>query len=201
MLVLGVVGPIAAGKSVVLAALQELGAATIGADEVSREILQPGRPELDKVREAFGDEFIDADGNVRRRALAELIFADAQARQRLNELMHPPMVARIAQHIQEYRNRPHSPPLVAVEAAVLLQMGAGELVDKLLLVDAPAEVRVQRLMQRDGLPAKEARRRVELHDRLGLNQVRADYVIKATGSPQDTREQVAALWPQLVEPG
>ncbi len=200
MVVLGVVGPIAAGKSVVLAALEELGAATIRADDVSREILQPGRPELDAVREAFGDRFISGDGSLRRQALADLIFADADARQLLNKLVHPPMVAGIARRVEEYRNCPHPPPLVAVEAAVLLQVGMGELVDKLLLVDAPTEVRIQRLIQRDGLPRAEARRRVELHDELGLGQVRADYVIEAVGSLDNTRDQVARLWPQLVEP-
>lgn len=199
MVVLGVVGPIASGKSVVLAALEEQGAAIIQADDISRELLQPGRPELEAVRAVFGDRFIAADGNLRRGALAELIFADAEARQRLNELIHPPMVARVAERLQEYRNRPHPPALVAVEAAVLLQMGAGELVDKLLLVDAPAEVRVQRLVERDRLPPDEARGRVRLHDQLGLGQICADYVIEATGSLQNTRDQVAALWLQIVD--
>lgn len=198
MVVLGVVGPIAGGKSVIMVALEEWGAATVQADAVSRELLVPGRPELQAAREAFGDGFVDAEGRLRRRALADLIFADGGARRRLNELLHPAMVARLAERIEQFRSGPGSPPLVAVEAAVLLQMGARELVDKLLLVDAPAEVRIQRLAQRDGLRLAEARRRVQLHDRLGLGRVCADYVIEAGGSLENTREQVAELWPDLV---
>jgi len=197
MVVVGVVGPIAAGKSVVLAALADLGAAVIQADDISREILLPGRPELEAVRQAFGDEFINPDGSLRRPALAELIFADPTARQRLNDLVHPSMARRITECIQQYRNSPHPPPLVAVEAAVLLEMGLQQLVNKLILVDAPAEVRVQRLMQRDGLAPDEARRRVAVHDQLGLDQVEADYVIQAVGSVETTRQQTAELWPEL----
>ena len=200
MVVLGVVGPIAAGKSVIIASLEGRGAVTIRADDVSRELLQPGCHELCAVQAAFGERFINGEGRLRRRALAELIFAEPAARRRLNELLHPAMVARIAEGIEQLRSSPQPPPLVAVEAAILLEMGAKQLVDKLLLVNAPVEVRIQRLAQRDSLPGDEARRRVAVHDRLGLGQVQADYVIETTGSLEDTRQQVARLWPRLLDP-
>ncbi len=198
MIVLGVAGPLASGKSTVLEMLQELGAATLRADDISRELLQPGQPVLEQVRAAFGDEYITPAGKLARKKLAELIFADTQARQRLNRIMHPPMVARLREILDEYRHANTPPPIVAIEAAVLHQMGLDQIVDKVLLVTASQQTRIRRLCQRDGLSDRQAQRRVELHDELGLGQVEADYIIDTNGELAQTRQQVTDLWAQLM---
>jgi len=199
MIVLGVAGPLASGKSTVLKLLEELGAATLRADDVSRELLQAGQPVFEQVRAAFGDEYLTPAGELRRKKLAKLIFADAQARQRLNRIMHPPMVAQLREIADEYRRAAEPPPVIAIEAAILYQMGLDKIVDKVLLVTASEPTRIRRLRQRDGLSEQQAQRRVKLHDELGLGQVEADYIIDTSGELAETRQQVTNLWAQLTE--
>ena len=199
MTVLGVAGPLASGKSTVLELLEELGAATLRADDISRELLQPGQPLFEQVHAAFGEEYLTPAGELQRKKLAELIFADNQARQRLNRIMHPPMVARLREILDEYRRANTPPPIVAIEAAVLHQMGLDQIVEKVLLVTAGQQTRIRRLCQRDGISNPQAQRRVELHDELGLGQVEADYIIDTNGELAETRQQVANLWTQLME--
>jgi len=199
MIVLGVAGPLASGKSTVLKLLEELGAATLRADDVSRELLQAGQPVFEQVRAAFGDEYLTPAGELRRKKLAKLIFADAQARQRLNRIMHPPMVAQLREIADEYRRAAEPPPVIAIEAAILYQMGLDKIVDKVLLVTASEPTRIRRLRQRDGLSEQQAQRRVKLHDELGLGQVEADYIIDTSGELAETRQQVANLWAELTE--
>ena len=198
MIVLGVAGPLASGKSTVLELLEELGAATLRADDISRELLQPGQQVLEQVRAGFGEEYITLDGALQRKKLAELIFADTQARQRLNRIMHPPMVARLREILDEYRRANAPPPMVAIEAAILHQMGLDQIVDKILLVTACEPTRIRRLCQRDGMSNQQAQRRVELHDELGLGEVKADYIIDTNGKLAKTRQQVGQLWAQLM---
>ncbi|MCK4323040.1 MAG: dephospho-CoA kinase [Armatimonadetes bacterium] len=198
MIVLGVAGPLASGKSTVLEMLEELGAATLRADDISRELFQPGQPVLEQVRAAFGEEYLTPAGELKRNKLAELIFADGQARQRLNRIMHPLMVERLREMAEEHRRSANPPPVIAIEAAILHQMGLDQVVDKILLVTAPEPTRIRRLCQRDGISDRQAQRRVELHDELGLGQVEADYIIDTNGKLAETRQQVEQLWAQLM---
>lgn len=199
MIVLGVAGPLASGKSTVLEMLQKLGAVTLRADDISRELLEPDQPVFEQVRAAFGDEYLTPAGELERKKLAALIFADAEARQRLNRIMHPPMVARLRQIVDGYRRANADPPVIAIEAAVLHQMGLDRIVDKVLLVTTCQQTRIRRLCQRDGIGEHQAQRRVELHDELGLGQVEADYIIDTNGKLAETRQQVANLWAELME--
>ncbi len=198
MIVLGVAGPLASGKSTVLELLEELGAATLRADDISRELLQPGQPVFEQVRAAFGDEYLTPAGELERKKLAELIFSDAEARQRLNRIMHPPMVARLRQIVDEYCQAANPPPVIAIEAAILHQMGLDQIVDKVLLVTACQQTRIERLCHRDGISTQQAQRRVELHDELGLGQVEADYIIDTNGEIANTCQQVERLWEELM---
>ena len=198
MIVLGVAGPLASGKSTVLAMLEELGAATLRADDVSRELLQPGQPVFEQVRTAFGDEYLTPEGELQRKKIAALIFADPQARKRLNRIMHPPMVQRLRELASDYRQAANPPPVVAIEAAILHQMGLDQIVDRVLLVTTCQQTRIERLCQRDGISNQQAQQRVELHDELGLGQVEADYIIDTNGKLSETRQQVTNLWAQLM---
>jgi dephospho-CoA kinase len=201
MVVLGVAGPLASGKSSVVEMLHDCGAATLRADDVSRELLQPGQATLAQVRRTFGAEFFRPDGTLHRSKLAALIFADPQARKRLNAIMHPPMVARLKEKLDAYRSQPTPPAVVAIEAAILHQMGLDRLSDRILRVTAPQAVRIRRLQQRDVLDAQEAEQRVRVHDEMGLGDLAADYVIDTSGELADTRRQVEQLWERLTGSG
>jgi len=195
VIVLGIVGPIAAGKSVVLQMLAELGATVVSADDISRQLLKPGSPLVAQIAARFGGRFIDDAGHLKRKELARLIFADAAARRQLNALTHPPMVAEIQRRIEQARA--DGVKVMAVEAAVLEQMGALDLVDKIVMVTAPPQVRRERLIQRDALDPAEASRRIAVQQQLGLEDTPADFTIVTDCPLECTRKQVQRLWETL----
>jgi len=179
--------------------LRDLGAVTVVADEVSRSLLQPGKPLLDRVLEAFGREYARPDGSLDRAALGRLVFADDEARQRLEALTHPAMLAGTRRLIEEAEER--GAAVVAIEAAVLYVMGADRLVDRVILVTADREERLRRLMARDGLSRQQADERLRLHERLGLDHPPADVVIDTTAGIEDTRRRVLEVWRELTGEG
>lgn len=196
MIVVGIVGGIGAGKTEVLRLLADLGAATVAADELNREVLAPGAETLGAVREAFGEAYFEADGQLRRRALGDLIFRDEAARRRLEAIVHPAMLARLQARLARWRTA--QVPVAVVEAAVLAQMGALELVDRVLLVSAPESLRRQRLQARDGLDAGQVGQRLALQAQMGLDAPAADYEIVNDGDLTSLREKVERFWRWLV---
>lgn len=199
MVVIGLIGPVAAGKSVVLSEFKRLGAVGIRADEVSRRLLTPGSALLAKVIEEFGEQYLLPSGELDRRALGELVFGDAVARERLERLIHPAMVAYLRQWVEQQSRRCPQPPAVVIEAANLVEMGGLDLVDVTVQVTAPAQMRVQRLMARDGVSERYARSLVALHEELGIGHFNADYEISTAGDLEETRRAVERLWGELVK--
>ena len=196
MIVIGIVGGIGTGKTEVLHLLQQHGARVVAADELSREVLAPGQPALQQVRQAFGDDFFDAQGQLRRRELGELIFRDEAARRRLDDIVHPLMTAALLRRLEAWRAE--GVEVAVVESAVLAEMGARPLVDRLVLVTAPEQAQLQRLRERDGLSEAEARRRVEAHQRLGLTACPADAMIENDGSLEKLTRRVEQIWNEVV---
>lgn len=196
MIVIGIIGAIGTGKTEVLCLLRERGARGVAADELSREVLAPGLPALQQVREAFGDEFFDAEGQLRRREMGELIFRDEAARRRLDDIMHPLMTEALRRRLAAWEAE--GVEVAVVEAAVLVEMGARPLVDRLILVTAPEEVRIQRLREHVGLTEAEARRRVAAHQRLGLEAGPADLIIVNDSSLEKLRQLVEQAWAEVV---
>lgn len=198
MTVLGVIGPIASGKSLVLEALARLGAATLQADSASRALLQPGRPELQAVIAAFGPDILRDDGSLNRQALGDRVFADAAARERLEALLHPPMVEWLRAEMARLGNTAPAPVVIALEAAILDRMGARPLCDKVLLVTAARGARKARLVAK-GLSPEQAEARLAVQDQMTLDGP-ADYVIDTGGPLAQTRVKVAVLWRRLSDP-
>lgn len=197
MLVIGLVGAIGAGKTEVLRLLGERGARTLAADELSRELLAPGQPALARVRAAFGDDYFDAQGHLRRKALGTLIFHDEAARQRLDAIVHPLMTELLAQRLARWRQE--GVAVAVVESAVLEEMGARPLVDKVVRVEAAEALRKSRLQRRDGLSEQEATQRLQAHTRLALDGTDADFLVTNDGEFEKLREQVEQLWRALVD--
>ncbi len=198
MTVLGIVGPMGSGKTFVLEALRRLGAVTIKADDLSRELLQPGAELTAKVRQAFGDECFDSQGHLLRGKLAELIFASEPARQRLNAIMYPAMRGLLRERLGQFRKLATPPALVAVEVANLYEMGAAGLVDYVLSVTASRPVREQRIRSRDYLSAAEARRRLDVHAAAGLDDNPADFEISTDKNGGQLQAEVEALYRRLT---
>jgi dephospho-CoA kinase len=199
MRTIGVVGPTGAGKSVVLRMLAALGAVTIEADDLSRELLGPRAPLTERIRAEFGDGYVRPDGSLKRSELAALIFSDETARVRLNAIMYPAMLDLLETRLAALRASDPAPALVAVEAANLLEMGADRCVDAIVLVDADPATRRKRLEGRDGLDTASAQERIEAQSAAGLDHPRADFSIRNDGEEGPLRSRVEKLLRQLVD--
>jgi dephospho-CoA kinase len=149
MLVVGLTGGIAAGKSTATAFFRERGVPVIDADEVAREVVAPGTPGLAAVVDAFGLRVLHADGTLNRRRLRDIVFADPAQRRRLENILHPLIQDEIRAHLQRL-----SAPYCILAVPLLVESPAlRALVHRVLVIDVPVEVQIARLMQRDRMTA------------------------------------------------
>ena len=146
VLTVGLTGGIGSGKTLLSEALSKLGAPVLDGDQAAREIVKLGSPALQEIFSVFGTGYRLPDGTLDRRKLRERIFADAQDRRRLEQITHP----RIRQFLLEWRDR-QSAPYCVLAVPILLESGFDALVDRVLVVDAPEAMQLQRLQARDGI--------------------------------------------------
>lgn len=196
MHLIGLTGGIAAGKSTVTKQLVELGAVHIDADLLAREVVEPGTPGLAAVHEAFGDGVIAVDGTLDRAALGAIVFTDADSRIRLEGILHPLIRALAAQRLREAAEK-DSKAIVVYDIPLLIESKNALKFDQVVVCAAPAEVRVERLIEFRGLSREEAERRVALQASDAERLAVADLVIDTSGTLEHTREQVVALWNSL----
>ena len=184
----GLTGGIASGKTAVADVFDSLGAGIVDTDRVAREVVAPGQPGLEAVRGEFGEGVILASGELDRRALREVVFADAQARRRLESLLHPLIRARTMEALEQVQ----APYAVAV-VPLLVETGFGELVDRVAVVDCPRAIRLERLMVRDGTGREQAESMLNAQVDRQTRLAAADDVIDNGGSRSSTRRQVQQL--------
>jgi dephospho-CoA kinase len=196
--ILGLTGHIASGKSTVSRFLASQGAIVIDADRLAREVVRPGSPLLSVLVERFGAKILTAEGCLDRGALGDIVFSDAAALQVLNGIMHPAIRLLAKQKLEEAR-RMSGVPLIIYDAALLFEVGADALVDKVLLVVVDRDVQVQRLMTRNGLGRIEALQRINAQQGLGEKLKKADFVIDNSGTVQELEVKLLHLWAQLVD--
>jgi dephospho-CoA kinase len=197
MVKVGVTGGIASGKSTVCEAFARLGAEVLDVDKIAREVVQPGQPGWEKLRQTFGPEFFNPDGFLNRARLRELIFADPERRRQLNEIVHPEVMREVRRRSEEMAATATGSILV-VDVPLLLEVGAAGDFDQVVVVYAAEEVQVRRLMQRDGLSPDEARQALAAQMPLREKVVQADVVIDNSGSLDRTQREVEAVWKKLL---
>jgi len=202
LLALAVVGPIASGKTIVLRMLADLGAATCSADEFAHELTQVGQPALSHILREFGDEYRRSDGGLDRARVAQLIFGDAKARERLEGILHPLILERIRGWLAELQARPEAPSVAAVEVLRLPEkLQARSPFDVVWLCSAPREVRLRRLRERDGLSRAEAERRIAVQATQDIEDCRPDLVLATGGKVAQVRAAVGRAWQGLRRVG
>jgi dephospho-CoA kinase len=193
MLLVGLTGGIASGKTTVSAMLAERGAEVIDADHIARQVVMPGTPAWCKIRDHFGPGVLHPDGQLDRQALADIVFADKSKLALLNEITHPAIFARIADRLEAH----HSQDVVVVlDAALLIEAGLAEGVDVVVVVHSPREIQVERLAAK-GVGATDARNRIAAQLEPEKRLARADIVIDNGGSLEDLGQQVDKLWEEL----
>lgn len=194
-MILGVTGNIASGKSSVCRQLARRGALVVDADQLAREVVEPGGPVLEQLVAAFGEDILKADGSLDRHCLGDLVFSDPSARDRLNAIIHPAIAALSVTRLQELRA---AAPLIVYEAPLLFEVGAETRVDKVLVVTIDPEVQLARLMERDRLDQQSAQQRIDAQMAQEQKIAHADYVIDNSASQEETMAQVERLWPVLL---
>ncbi|HOS95629.1 MAG TPA: dephospho-CoA kinase [Armatimonadota bacterium] len=194
MYVLGITGPIAAGKTTVMGLFVSLGAEALAADDLTRELMAPGSALVAAIADEFGASFLLSDGSLDRRALGRMVFADPDALSRLNRIVHPTLKDTIARRIHQARSRPEPPPVLVVEAAVMGEMGALDLLDGLLYVDADEATRVRRLVQRDGMDLEEATCRVRAQEAVRHLAKKANWVMDGAQDLDALRAQCVTIY-------
>lgn len=200
MVVIGLTGGIAAGKSTIAQELARLGAVVIDADKVGHEAYAPGTEGWRLVREAFGERVVAPDGTIDRRALGAIVFADPAQRDRLQTIVWPLIKRMIAERLAELR-KTNAAPAAVVEAAVLLEAGWEDLMDQVWVVIVPPKVAIERLVARNGLTPEQARARLAAQLSNEERARRADVVIDNARPLDETLAQVRRLWQQLAVAG
>jgi dephospho-CoA kinase len=210
MLKVGLTGGIAAGKSVVGEMFVVLGAHLVQADRIAHSLMQPGEAVYNEVVRHFGREILNRDGSVNRAKLAEAAFGPASAAQgesvpqsrieELNRIVHPVVIRSQDAWMQEMgRQDPHA--VAIVEAALILEAGAGGHFDRLIVVTCNEEQRAVRFAARQKIDLESARKEVERRMAAQLADEEkikaADYVIDNSGTLERTREQVCVVWKDL----
>jgi len=198
MIVVGLTGGIASGKTTVAELLRAKGAAIIDADEIAREVTAPGSPAVREIAEAFGPDMVTANGTLDRKRLGSLVFREAEARARLEQMTHPRIAAELRRRLERLRRDPRPPRVAVAVIPLLYEVGAEGEVDKVVVVTAPAQAQVRRLMARDRLGREDAEARVRAQVPVAEKARRADFVIDASGSIEETAGQVAKAWAWLT---
>ncbi len=199
MIVIGLTGGIASGKTQVTNYLAEMGAPVMDADVVAREVLSVGQPAYHEVVTVFGPEVLKDDGQIDRRWLGRCIFHDKDARERLNRITHPRIQCIIQERVEEWRRAGAS--AVVVSAPLLLESGMRCMVDEVWVVFATPDVQISRLMARDGYSTEEAQARLDAQMALEEKLRHADRVIDNDGSWEETRVQVERMWREVKRGG
>jgi len=191
MRVLGLTGGIGSGKSMVAQMFSRLGAVVIDADQLAREVVEPGQPALQEIAATFGSDVLLPDGRLNRPKLAGIIFADAAERAKLDAITHPRIRARMDEEIKARRS---GPGVLIADIPLLYENDRTQTVEKVIVVWVDPKTQVLRIRQRDGLSADAARQRIDAQMPLDAKRDRADYVIDNSGSRDDTRRQVEAIY-------
>lgn len=198
--VIGLTGGVASGKSTVAAMLRALGAVVLDADAIVRELQQPGTPVFRAIVEAFGPGVVRADGTLDRAALGRRVFADPEARRRLNAIVHPAVRERLHQEVDRLQRRLPPDAVIVLDIPLLLDTAPREAypLEGVIVVVADDATQVARLRARDGLDEAAARQRLAAQRPVREKAAEADWVIDNSGSLEETRRQVEALWRRLT---
>lgn len=197
MLVVGLTGGIATGKSLVAEKLKSLGAVVVDADTAAREVVAPGQPALEEIRARFGGGIIKPDGTLDRPALARLVFHDGSARRDLEKIVHPRVFERMAEAVSRARQT-NPEGVVVLVVPLLFEAGYDHSVDRTAVVVCRPGQQVERVMNRDGLSREEAMARLSAQWPIEEKRRKADDVIENSARPEDALSQAEILFAQWV---
>ena len=189
---LGLSGGIGSGKSTVAKILSNLGAVVIDADVIAREVLEPNQAGYQKAIEVFGESILDSDLRIDRKRLAELVFQNSDELAKLEAIVHPAVIARVAQ----IRSSLPESTVVVYDTPLLFEKNLQGQFDKVLIVVTDSEHRKARLIER-GLELTDIEARIANQATDAQRRTVADFVIENNGSPEQLQDQVNKVWQQI----
>lgn len=196
MILVGLTGGIASGKSLVAKVLKDLGAHLIDADKIVHDLLEPGQQAWEEVLACFGDGIRLPNGTIDRRKLGELVFSDPEKRAWLNQCLHPKVFEVYTEQVRHLRAR-QPDAIVVFDAALLIETGYHKKMDKVIVVYAEEEQQLKRLMERDCFTHDQAVARIRSQMPLGEKRTHADYVIENTGNREETERRTREIFELL----
>ena len=194
MFVVGLTGGIGSGKTAATDFLAQQGITIVDADLASRVVVEPGQPSLQHIADHFGEHVLTADGALDRRALREIVFADADALKVLEGITHPAIGEELKRQIAASEST-----YTVLVSPLLLETSQKALVDRILVIDAPAELQVKRAMERDHVPEEQVAAIIKVQMERTKRLDQADDVVENHGSLQVLHEQLASLHQRYLE--
>lgn len=193
----GLTGGIATGKSTVARILEDrLGIPVINSDQIARDVVKKGQIGYKHVVEAFGDGILDSSGEIDRAKLGKLVFDDPQKRRLLESILHPLITQEIDRRVKEKEQEGHK--LIVLEIPLLFEKGLQNRVDYTVVVYAPEEQQLDRLMKRDGLSLEEAKKRLKAQIPIDEKIKLADFVIDNSKGVNYTEEQTLKVFNEIL---
>ncbi len=198
MVKVAITGGIGSGKSTVRELLSSMGAVGVDTDEIARQVVEPGTKGAQLIKEAFGGEFFNMDGGLERKKMAAVVFDDPQARLRLEEILHP-LIIEEETRIMVSTTAKQPDTIFAVEIPLLTEGKRHERYDRVILVTAPADIRLERLVESGRYTREEALARMghQVTDEARMEV--ADYVVDNGGSVDDTRLQCEEIMDKIMK--
>ncbi len=195
-LLVGVTGGIASGKTAVANMLEELGAAVIDFDVISRQVVEPNKPAWKQIVDYFGRQVLQEDGNLDRKKLSDIVFNDLEKRKKLESFIHPQIQVEFTAQLNDIvADDPNA--IVLVVIPLLIELNLQYLFHELLVVYVPQEGLAERLARRDGISKEQATNMLSSQLPIEEKAGYADFVINNEGSLEDTRREVKKLWENL----
>ena len=192
----GLTGGIASGKTSVARMFEELGAKIIDADRLGHELIRAPLPAYQEIVRRFGQEILDSCGEIDRKRLGAIVFANPEKLRELNAILHPRIIEQIENLAGQYHNQDPK-AVILVDAALIFEAGIGSRFTKVLVAWCRPEQQIERLMEKAGVPREEAERRIAAQMPVEEKRRRADYVIDCSGSKENTRVQVQGIHAEL----
>ena len=195
-LIVGLTGGFGSGKSTVTEMIRALKIPVIDADEIARDVVQPGTATSKKLRKEFGPKFFHKDGSLNRPQMAHAVFTKLSLLKKLNAITHPPIQREINRELREHKKR--GEPIVIIDVALLYEAQMEKMMDQVIVVWAPQQTCITRLVKNRGFTRQEALRRIRSQMSLQAKKQRADYVIDNSETPPRTRRLVTKLVQELI---
>jgi dephospho-CoA kinase len=196
MILIGLTGSVATGKSTVAKMFKKCGAIVIDADELAREVVQPGKPAWREIVRTFGRRILNLDRTIDRHALGAIVFHDKKKLRHLERIIHP-RVAREQIRLTKQAAKNDPKAVVIYDVPLLFEAGIDKRVDKTVVVAATRKTQIMRLKNRNGLTRAEALRRIRSQMPLAMKRLRADYILDGTKNRESLSRDISRLFEDL----